>query len=173
MRIFRLAFTAAIALGSTSPLIAQQHANPASGQMHDMAAMHCGSAMGTAAQRGMRADSMMQGMMPGMMHGMMQMMGPPSPGMILSFKQQLGLSSDQVTRLETLQKQAEATCAEDMRLATTAHQAADKLLDASSPDLTAYTGKLKEASAHMVEGHVAMAKAAVEARTILTAAQLM
>ena len=46
----------------------------------------------------------------------------------------------------------------------TAHQAANQLLEPAAPDFGAYSAKLKEATAHMVEAHVAMAKSAVAAR---------
>lgn len=138
-----------------------------------MAAMHCGSGMGMGMMHGMppsqampamRSDSMRHSMM-------MDMMGPPTPAMILRHKGELRLSADQVSRLESLQKQAEPACTEHIRLGMESHRAANQLLEATSPDFTAYSTKLKEATAHMVEGHVAMARAAVAARAVLTAAQ--
>lgn len=172
MRIHRLALTLAIALGAGSPVVAQQHPDPPTAPGHDMAALHCGAGMsgmtqgmpsGQHAMPGMRAE--------GMMHGMMDMMGPPTPAMILHHKQQLGLHAAQVTRLEALQNEAQPACMRHMHLGMTAHQAANQLLDGAAPDFAAYAGNLKEATAHMVEGHVAMAKAAVAARDVLTAAQ--
>lgn len=189
MRMLAFASTAALALGAASPLLAQENQYPQPPmQMPDMAAMHCGGGMGDMMHGmagmmyrmpGMRADSMMRDtmrnmmpfMMRSMMRDMMSMMGPPTPGMILDYKDQLKLTPDQVTRLTALQKQAETTCREHMRLGMEAHQAANRLLEADKPDFMAFTAKLKEAAGHMVEAHVAMAKAAVAARGDLTTAQ--
>jgi Spy/CpxP family protein refolding chaperone len=150
----------ALALGAASPIAAQQQQQHASGKTPTMAAMHCGA-------RGM----MMQKMHSDSMRGMMAMMGPPTPGMLLHHKQQLNLSAEQVNKLETLQKQAEAACSEHMRLGMEEHRAANQLLQAGSPDFAAYTARMKQAAAHMAEGHVAMAKAGVEARALLTPEQ--
>lgn len=175
MRLHTLCLTAAAVLAAASPVLAQEHQHPQGQQRPgDMAAMHCGGGMGMGmmhemptgqrAMPGMRADSMRHSMM-------MDMMGPPTPAMILSHKGELRLSADQVSQLESLQKQAEPACAEHMRLGLESHRAANQLLEATSPDFTAYSAKLKEATAHMVEGHVGMARAAVAARAVLTAAQ--
>jgi Spy/CpxP family protein refolding chaperone len=102
---------------------------------------------------------------------MMEMMGPPSPAMILNHRADLGLTSDQVSRLEQLQRDAASACTMHMRLAMTTYQAANRLLEPAAPRFAAYSAKLKEAAGHMVEAHVAMAKAAVAARNVLTAAQ--
>jgi Spy/CpxP family protein refolding chaperone len=161
MITYKLALTVAVALAVAPPIPAQQHPH-ASGPMPQMAAMHCGAGMHGMMQ-GMRMDSTMS--------KNMHMMGPPAPGMILNHRQQLGLNADQVGRLEALQKQAATTCTEQMRLAMAAHRAANQLLESPAPDYAAYTAKLKEATAHMVEGQVAMAKAAVTARTVLTPEQ--
>ena len=171
MRFQRLALAVSTALAVTSPTLAQQHQHPPGQAKRADMAMHCGAGMAmmhgmAGAQhdmRGARADSMR--------HEMMDMMGPPTPAMILSHKAQLGLSADQVSRLEALQKEAEPACTEHMRLGMTTLQAANQLLEAATPDYTAYSAKLKEASAHMVEAHVEMAKAAVGARNVLTTAQ--
>ncbi len=128
---------------------------------------------------GMHMDSMKPGMhmdstkpgMANMMSGMAMMMGPPGPAMILHQKAKLGLSAAQVGRLEALQKQAQPDCAHHMQLAMTSHMAASQLLDAATPDFSAFEARLKEATTHMVEGHVVMAKAAIAARDVLTAAQ--
>jgi Spy/CpxP family protein refolding chaperone len=168
MRIGKLAFSVAVALGVAAPLLLAQQHRQTDTQGMDMAAMMCGAGGG----------GMMSGMMPPgrgmgmggqeMMHGMM---GPPAPAMILHHKDKLGLNASQVTRLEALQKEAEPVCMQHMKLAMTTHQAANQLLESAAPDFAAYSAKLKEATAHMVEGHVAMAKAAVAAREVLTTAQ--
>lgn len=170
MQIRRIALTVALALGAGSPALAQQHPRPAA-PTHDMAAMHCGAGMsamtpamppGQHAMPGMRAESPVHGM---------DMMGPPAPAMILHHKQELGLNAAQVTRLETLQNEAQPVCMRHMQLAMAGHQAANQLLEAAAPDFTTYAAKLKETTAHMVEGQVAMAKAGVAAREVLTPAQ--
>lgn len=182
MRINRLALTTAAVLAAASPLMGQEHPHPAAQQkMAGMAAMHCGGGMammaemhaGQSAMPGMMADSMRHNMMMDMKGGtmMMDMMGPPTPAMILNHKAGLGLSADQASRVEALQKRAETACAEHMRLAMESHHAADRLLEADSPDFTAYSAKMKEAAAHMAEGHIVMARAAVAARNVLTATQ--
>jgi Spy/CpxP family protein refolding chaperone len=123
------------------------------GMMHDM--------------RGGRGMPEMGGMA-GMMH---EMMGPPTPAMILHHKTDLKLTDAQVSKLEALQKQAEPACRQHLQAGMTAHKAANTMLDAPSPDWNAYTAKMKEATAHMVEGVVPMAKAAVSARDVLTPEQ--
>lgn len=176
MRMHRLTLTSALTIAVGSPLFAQQPQHqhqPTPASRGDMPAMHCGGGMammhGMSGQHEMmmRADSTRGGMM----SGMMDMMGPPGPAVILGHKTQLGLSAAQVTRLEALQKGAQPACAEHMRLGMAAMQDANRLLDAAIPDWSAYAAKLKEATAHMAEGHVAMARAAVAAREVLTAAQ--
>ncbi len=174
MRNRTLFLTATAALAAAAPLPAQQHQPPTAA--NTMTAMHCGGGM--AMMRGpdtpqhqmrrMRADSMGTGMMG---TSMMEMMGPPGPAAILRYKAQLNLTAAQVTRLEALKKDAETACTEHMRLGMTAHQAANQLLEAAAPDFAAYSAKLTEAAGHMVEGQVAMARAAVAARDVLTPSQ--
>jgi hypothetical protein len=166
MRVNPITLTIAVVLGAASPVMAQQH-HPAGTGMpgHNMALMHCGGAMTTGehAMPGRHGEGGMQ--------GMMEMMGPPGPALLLHHKEQLGLDATQVTRLETLHKEAQPACVRHLQLATTAHREANQLLDGATPDFAAYTARLKEATAHLVEGHLVMAKAAVAARDILAAAQ--
>ena len=186
MRMHSLILITTVAFGVATPLGAQQHQHAAAApQNHDMAAMMCGGGMAAMMQMhgagmpGMRMDSMKPGMhmdstkpgMGNMMSGMGMMMGPPGPAMILHQKAKLGLSAAQVSRLEALQKQAQPDCAHHMQLAMTSHMAASQLLDAATPDFSAFEAKLQEATTHMVEAHVVMAKAAVAARDVLTPAQ--
>jgi len=171
LNALRSGITASIALAVATPLVAQRQHAPPGAQAHEMAAMHCGGGMSGMADMPAHAGRAMSGArMEGMMHGM-DMMGPPPPAMVLRYKEQLELSSAQVTRLETLQKQAEPGCRQQMQLGMAAHQAANQLLETGAPDFAAYQAKLTEATAHMVQGHVMMAKAAVAARGVLTAAQ--
>lgn len=186
MRTYKLALSTAIILGAAAPGFAQQPrpAAPAA-RGPAVASMHCGDMSGMmpgmgdmggmGAMNRMHRDSMRRGMggMAGMtgMSGMMDSMGPPMPGMLLMHKDQLKLTTAQVSKLTTLQTQAENACAAHMKLAMTAHQSAAKMLDASAPDFDAFAAKLREAAGHMIEGHVAMARAAVAARQELTAEQ--
>ena len=100
-----------------------------------------------------------------------QMMGPPAPAMMLEHKQELGLTGAQVTKLTALQKEMQPKCARYMEAAMTAHRAANALLQGARPDFNAFSTKLKEAAAQMVEAHIVMARAAVAARDLLSAEQ--
>jgi Spy/CpxP family protein refolding chaperone len=93
------------------------------------------------------------------------------PGVLLQHQERLKLSDVQTARLQALQKQAQADCAQHVRLAMPAQRTAIQLLEATAPDFAAYAAKLKEASAHTVEAQLAMAKALVAARKVLTNAQ--
>lgn len=149
----------------------------------------------TAQQRGMN----MQGMdgMPGMMgqqqmmmggmtgqgmmgSGMMQMMGQgmgmmatggPAPQMILRMEDALGLTGEQVSRLEEIRDEFSGTRQEHMSAAMSAHQEARRALEGDSPDFGAYGEALYEAADRMVEAHVSMARAAHETRQVLTEEQ--
>jgi len=162
MRRYTIAFMAAVALSASAAVLAQQQM-----QHPDMVAMRCGGGMGG------RMSEMMKGhAMGGSGHPMMySMMGIPSPAMILHHKDDLALSGAQVTQLENLQNQVEPGCKHHMQAGINDFRSANQLLDAASPDFGAYSAKLKEGSMHMVEAHVALAKAAVGARDVLTAAQ--
>jgi len=93
------------------------------------------------------------------------------PGVLLQHQERLKLNDVQTARLQALQKQAQADCAQHVRLAMPAQRTAIQLLEATPPDFAAYAAKLKEASAHTVEAELAMAKALVAARKVLTNAQ--
>lgn len=119
-----------------------------------------------AAQQGQHA-------MPPAHAGMMDcmtMMGGAPPAMILRHADELDLSAEQVDRLEALHR-ARAERAQPMQPMMEAHMAAAEAVKGESPDLEAYEAHLREAMGHMVRAHVDMARAAVEARAILTAEQ--
>ena len=144
---------------------------PAAVHGQNMAAMHCGGGMAT-----MMEHKPGQGRMPGMPMPMggqnhMEMMGPPTPAMILHHKQDLSLTQAQVNRLNALQKEMEPECTKQMEAAMATHRAANKLLDAAKPDFKAFAAGMKQATGYMAEGHVVMAKAAVAARDVLSAEQ--
>lgn len=125
-------------------------------------------------QPGMMQGGMMQ-MMRGM-HGQQGMMGgmmgmAAGPGVILGLRESLELTEDQVTRLEALRESTRQQMHGHMMEGMQTMRSAWELLDSDSPDLDAYEARLREASDHMVLAHTAMARAAVEARELLTADQ--
>jgi Spy/CpxP family protein refolding chaperone len=99
----------------------------------------------------------------------MKMMGGAPPAVLLQHRDQLGLSADQVQRLEALR--ADAPGAGHMSGAMAAHRQAAELLQSERPDLAAYEAKLREASEHMIQAHSTMARSVVQARAILTPEQ--
>lgn len=121
------------------------------------------------AQQGQQMSSGMPMMQQGTQQ-CMAMMGGPSPAMLLQHRDVLGLSADQVRRLEAIQDRAQ-TARPGMKPAMQAHMAAAELLESDAPDLKAYEARLREAADHMVRAHAAMARLNVEARGVLTAPQ--
>lgn len=115
--------------------------------------------------QGMRGQMMGPGMMGGMdaMHG--------GPGMILRSSQALALTAAQTERLEALQERVRSEHQEHMQAAMAAHQEAAAALEGDAPDLDAYSAALNEAADHMVVAHVAMTRATLDAREILTPEQ--
>lgn len=111
-----------------------------------------------------------QGGMIGMMGGgMMGMAG--GPAMILGLQESLELTDDQVERLEGLREGAQSGMRKHMMQGMQTMRAAQELLAGESPDAAAYEERLREAANHMVLAHTAMARAAVEARGLLTPQQ--
>jgi Spy/CpxP family protein refolding chaperone len=99
----------------------------------------------------------------------MKMMGGPPPAMLLHHQEELGLSADQIRRIERLQTETHGGA--HMGAAMAAHREAAELLQADRPDFAAYEAKLREAAGHMIQAHTQMARATVEARGILTPEQ--
>jgi Spy/CpxP family protein refolding chaperone len=134
---------ATAALLVSMPALAQQHNHPGQHEGHEqrmgMMAEHC------------------------------PMMGGAHPTMILRHAEHLGLSQDQVRRIEAIRDRAEV--ATHMQGAMAAHRQAAELLQAEQPDLAAYEARLRQAADHMVQAHTSMARTAVEARAILTPEQ--
>ena len=134
-------------------------------------AMLLGSAPAAAQEgHGQHQMPMQEQGMQGMRHCMAMMGGPP-PQMLLQHREALGLSADQVTRLEALQARARETAMPHMQPAMRTHMAAAELLKGDSPDFRAYEARIREAADHMVRAHVAMARVAVDAGRVLTAEQ--
>jgi Spy/CpxP family protein refolding chaperone len=124
---------------------------------------------------------MMQMMGQGMMgEGMMDMMGQgmgmmatggPGPATILRMGGALSLTEEQRTRLQAIQTEYSDAAQPLMSAVIEAHQEAAAALEGDSPDLAAYERALREGADRMVEAHVAMARAAAEARDVLTEEQ--
>ena len=135
-----------------------------------------GTGMG---QMGM--GQMMQMMGEGMMgSGMMQMMGQgmgmmatggPGPAMILRMGDTLELTPQQRTRLEAIQSEYSDSVQPGMAAMMETHRTASAALQGDSPDFGAYEEALQEGAGRMVQAHVAMARAAAEARNVLTQEQ--
>lgn len=106
------------------------------------------------------------------MDGMMEMMAiQASPQMILRMREALHLTDPQVQRIETIQNGVRQGHQSHMHAALLAMQEAQRLLEADSPDWPRYEAQLREASDHHVQAHVAMARASVDARNVLTVEQ--
>lgn len=151
-----------------------------------MVAFALAAAPGVAqGHHGARGDSsggmgMMQGQGGMMQGGMMQMMGGQGgmmmgmamgPGMVLRLQESLDLTEAQVTQLEALRDSVGPTMQQHMMQGMQGMHAASELLASDSPDLEAYAARLGEAASQMVQAHVAMARAAVAARQVLTPEQ--
>lgn len=122
---------------------------------------------GTGGMMG-RPMSQMQGMMGAAMMGHGMMMGAAGPGMLLRVKGTLDLTDAQVSRLEALQQKLSQEHEQHETAAGEAQRAAAEALSAEQPDLAAFQARLQEAAGHRVQAHVAAARAAVEARAVLT-----
>lgn len=101
----------------------------------------------------------------------MAMFGGPPPHMLLAHGEALELNADQVSRLEALQARVAEMAEPAMQRAMESHMAAAALLEGDAPDFQGFEARLREAAEHVVEGHVAMARVAVEARQVLTPEQ--
>ena len=135
---------------------------------------------------GMGMGGMMQMMGQGMMGGgmmgpeMMSMMGQgmgmmttggPGPAMILRMGDALNLTEEQRSQLEAIQAEYSDAVEPLVAGAREAHQSAAAALEGDSPDFEAYERALREGADRMVQAHVAMARAAAEARDVLTEEQ--
>lgn len=154
-------------------------ATAADAQMHPM--MHDQVADTTPSME-MARGMMMGGMMgSGMMgSGMMRMMGRgmgmmatggPGPTALLRMRDALELTDEQVSVLESMGADLQAQMRGRMTAMMTAHQAAAAALDSETPDWQAYEGNLETAADIMVRTHVMMARAALDARDVLTPEQ--
>lgn len=105
------------------------------------------------------------------MESCMAMTAHPGPAMLLRVQKALGLSPAQVAQIEQLQQQSSSATQEHMREAMQAHQRAQQLLRSDAPDMTALEAAAKEAAEHTALAHVAMIRAGVDARKVLTTEQ--
>ena len=98
--------------------------------------------------------------------------GGPGPAMILSMGEAVNLTDDQRAQLEAIQAEYSEAAQPHMPGMIAAHQDVRAALEGDSPDFGAYEHALQEAADLMVQAHVAMARAAEEARNVLTDEQL-
>lgn len=143
--------TALIALLAAGPAGAQEHHDP----------QQAGQQPGHTGQMGMQGVMGMMGSMG--MHG--------GPDMVLRMAKPLGLTDAQVERLQGIRDAAREAMQQHMQQAMQAGKAAGELLGGASPDLDAYQARLREAADHGVLADVAMARATVQVRQILTPEQ--
>ncbi|MFP3949071.1 MAG: Spy/CpxP family protein refolding chaperone, partial [Longimicrobiales bacterium] len=83
----------------------------------------------------------------------------------------LGLTDEQVSRLEEIRDEHSNAQRQRMTEAMSAHQEARQAVQGDTPDFDAYEEALRHASEHMVQGHLSMARAAAESRNALTEEQ--
>jgi uncharacterized membrane protein len=96
---------------------------------------------------------------------------PVTPTMLIHHAQDLGLTEPQQAKLGELAKSSQAACEQHLKQAVDSHRTAASLLGAAAPDVAGYQARLGEASDHLIEAHVAVVKAGIEARAMLTPAQ--
>lgn len=106
----------------------------------------------------------------GMMGGNLGMMSSSSsgPAMLIRMAQVLDLSEEQATELEAIQAKLTDDRASHMPLVMEAHQQAANLVAGEGADLAAYEDTLREAMDQMIAVHVSAARAALDARAVLT-----
>lgn len=137
--------------------------------------------MGMAPAPGMRGGMGMMEMMgardsqemgPGNMLGMatMPMMGArfPAPRFLLAMKEDLNLSSDQVQALEQLQARAYEKVQGEMNAAQRQEPESDSSAELRGEDTEQYVQALRDYMTHMTEARIAMVRAGIEARGLLT-----
>lgn len=104
--------------------------------------------------------------------GMMQMKGMmPGPMVFLQLREPLGLTQAQVQRIEAIRGRVQREHQPHMQAAMQAMRDAERLLDVPAPDLSRYEAKLKDRANHHVQAHLAMARAWLDAREVLTPEQ--
>lgn len=125
-----------------------------------------GGYQGTMGSGGMAGH---QGMMAGGTRGM----NPAAMGTGALFGgADLALTPDQQTKLDDLVATARQEHLSHMQAAMSVQSGAAEALAGSKPDMDAYEQMMKQAATQMVEAQMTFAKAAVEARALLTPEQL-
>lgn len=146
-----------------------------------MGGMQHGQAQGQAQQGQMKHGQMQHGNTAGhdkpaatAMEHAGGMEHPVTPTMLLHHAKDLELTEDQVAKVTQLATASKAACETHLGAAGDAHKAAAALLGdaAATPDLAQYQAKLGEAIRHVVEAHVGVVKAGVDAKALLTPAQV-
>jgi Spy/CpxP family protein refolding chaperone len=94
--------------------------------------------------------------------------GGAGPTMLLSMQEALSLTDDQKTQLELIQAEYSKAAQLHMPGMLAAHDDLRAALEGDSPDIGAYERALQDGADRMVQAHVAMARAAVEAGNVLS-----
>lgn len=158
----RLLALAGIALACTAPLAAQQH----HGEMHPG-----GMAMGQGHDMCQQMDMMdMMGMMGG---GMMGPIMQFAPARLLSHAEHLGLTTDQVARLTALRDASAKAAEQAHEPAMAAHMKLDKAFKEAPQDTLAIRQYFMAHQTAMSNTQWVRARAALQARDILTPEQRM
>ncbi len=95
--------------------------------------------------------------------------GGPGPTLILRMRDVLDLSDEQVGDLEEIRDRSQGQSMSETVMQ--AHSRAQQALAGDDPDFDAYESALRDAMDDMMKMHVEMARAAVEAREVLTEEQ--
>ena len=98
--------------------------------------------------------------------------GGPGPAMIMSMREALTLTDEQMAQLEAILAEYSEAAGPHMPGMVMAHEDVRAALEGDSPDFVAYEHALQEGADLMVQAHVAMARAADEVRNVLTDEQL-
>ena len=105
----------------------------------------------------------------GRMAGMPMMAGRlPSPQLLLAMREDLDLSPDQVQALEQLQARTYEKAQEEMDVAQRQEPEFDSSTELRGEDTEEYIQGLRDYMAHMTEARIAMVRAGIEARGLLT-----
>lgn len=96
----------------------------------------------------------------------------PGPAAILGMVEELDLSADQIAHLGQIRERLTTVRKEETVAAESAAEAATLALQGHAPDFEAYEEALRRQADHHVRIQVATARAAVEARHVLTASQV-
>jgi Spy/CpxP family protein refolding chaperone len=128
-------------------------------------------AAATGVQQGAAAGGMQHGAAAQAGHDMGGMDHPVTPAMLMHHAEDLALTAEQQAKVSELAKTSQAACEQHLDAAAAAHKAAAALLDKDAPDLAAYQAKLRETTDHVLQGHLAVVKAGLEGRAILTPEQ--